>query len=100
MKNFFKYAFFVVLIILLFGTLFDVNETSTLPSLDSNALVVENNEEVEIHEVATNSPSEANIFAKIGAFISKLIYQIFSFIFSIISHIFTFKVPLLNFMRF
>lgn len=97
MKNFFKYAFIVIVIILLFGTLFDVKETSTPPTLDSNALVVEKNEEVEIKDVDTNSPSDANIFAKIGAAISKFIYQIFSFIFSIISHIFTFKVPLLNF---
>ncbi len=91
MKNFFKYAFFILLIILLLGSLFHESESNQSPVLDSNVLIVESNDDIEVDEVVTPSPNEANIFARIGAFFSNLIQKIFEFILSIVGHILTNK---------
>lgn len=88
MKNFFKYSFLIILVVLLIGSIFKENETQHNSSLDSNVLIVESNNEIEVDEITTQSPNNsANIFAKIGAFISNIIYKLFEFIFSIISKV-------------
>lgn len=90
MKNFFKYGFFILLIVLLIATLFDTSSDSKgSTSLDSNALIVESNDNIDVDDIETPVYKEdSNIFAKIGAFLSNLIYQISNFIFSLISKLF------------
>lgn len=89
MKNFFKYGFLTLLVILLIGTLFNsTSNNEKQVELDSNILIVESNDDIEINDNETPKPESANVFAKIGAFISNVIYKIFNFFFSFISHIF------------
>ncbi len=91
MKNFFKYAFFVLLIILLASTLFNSEDNRAKQSLDSNILIVESSSEIKVDENNNENKTtvdEGNIFAQIGAFFSNIIFQIFNLIYSFISNIF------------
>ena len=89
MKNFLKTAFLVILVVLLASTFFKDSNDVHQDSLDSNILQVEDHNSVvdgvddDIVIIEDN-----NIFAKIGAGISSLIYAIVNFISSIIANIF------------
>ncbi len=89
MKNFLKTAFLVILVVLLASTFFKDSNDVHQDSLDSNILQVEDHNSV-IDGVDDDIViiEDNNIFAKIGAGISSLIYAIVNFISSIIANIF------------